>query len=226
MNKSRIIGTLSAVLFTFITVSANASLVGRLPSTPGGTDYQAAYDTVLDITWLTDADLSGDNTWDNQLTWIGILNTANHLGFNDWRLASMSVAAGLPTGTTTSVFNCSTSPSTTELACRDNELGYMFYHNMGGALSDNKTGNQTVNGVLLTDVQSLYWSGTEFDSDFAWSFRFGGGDQSGGGLKGLSGHYGWAVRAGDVSAVPVPAAVWLFGSGLLGLIGAAQRKKA
>ncbi len=29
-----------------------------------------------------------------------------------------------------------------------------------------------------------------------------------------------------VSAVPVPAAVWLFGSGLLGLIGVARRKRA
>jgi hypothetical protein len=28
------------------------------------------------------------------------------------------------------------------------------------------------------------------------------------------------------SAVPVPAAVWLFGSGLLGLVGVARRKKA
>ncbi|MFC1772592.1 VPLPA-CTERM sorting domain-containing protein [Pseudomonadota bacterium] len=30
----------------------------------------------------------------------------------------------------------------------------------------------------------------------------------------------------NVSAVPVPAAVWLFGSGLLGLVGMARRKKA
>jgi hypothetical protein len=30
----------------------------------------------------------------------------------------------------------------------------------------------------------------------------------------------------NVSAVPIPAAVWLFGSGLLGLIGIARRKKA
>ncbi|MFC1773858.1 VPLPA-CTERM sorting domain-containing protein [Pseudomonadota bacterium] len=28
------------------------------------------------------------------------------------------------------------------------------------------------------------------------------------------------------SAVPVPASIWLFGSGLLGLIGIAKRKKA
>ena len=30
---------------------------------------------------------------------------------------------------------------------------------------------------------------------------------------------------GTISAVPVPAAVWLFGSGLLGLVGVARRKK-
>ena len=30
----------------------------------------------------------------------------------------------------------------------------------------------------------------------------------------------------NASAVPVPAAVWLFGSGLLGLVGVARRKKA
>jgi hypothetical protein len=34
----------------------------------------------------------------------------------------------------------------------------------------------------------------------------------------------WKIAA--VPAVPVPAAVWLFGSGLLGLIGVARRKKA
>jgi len=33
-----------------------------------------------------------------------------------------------------------------------------------------------------------------------------------------------AVQSGDVSAVPVPAAVWLFDSGLLGLVGVARRK--
>jgi hypothetical protein len=34
------------------------------------------------------------------------------------------------------------------------------------------------------------------------------------------------VRLSVVSAVPVPSAVWLFGSGLLGLVGMARRKKA
>lgn len=39
----------------------------------------------------------------------------------------------------------------------------------------------------------------------------------------------WAfdvLNVNEVPAVPVPAAVWLFGSGLLGLVGMARRKKA
>ena len=57
MKKSHLLSAVCAVLFSFITVSANATLHGRLPLTPGGTDYQAAYDDVLDITWTTNAAL-------------------------------------------------------------------------------------------------------------------------------------------------------------------------
>ncbi len=35
-----------------------------------------------------------------------------------------------------------------------------------------------------------------------------------------------SAKVGEVQTVPVPAAVWLFGSGLLGLLGMAKRKKA
>lgn len=60
--KSHLWGTVCAVLFAFITVSANAALVSQL----GG---RAAYDDVLDITWITNAGLSGGNNWDNQVAW-------------------------------------------------------------------------------------------------------------------------------------------------------------
>ena len=43
-------------------------------------------------------------------------------------------------------------------------------------------------------------------------------------LDGLYGEWQTTVVFSPVSAVPVPAAVWLFGSGLLGLIGFAKRK--
>jgi hypothetical protein len=214
MKKSQLLSAVSAVLFALLTISANASLVGRLPLTPGGTDYQAAYDDVLEITWLTNAGLSSLGNWDNRVGWADGLDTANYLGVDGWRLASMDVNSD------TAVVDCD---GATELACRDNELGYMYWQNMGGTGSS-KTGDQTVDGVLLTDVQSGYWSGSEFDSSFAWSFGFGSGFQ---GVRDKNVNvYGWAVRSGDVSAVPVPAAVWLFGSGLIGLVGLARRKKA
>jgi hypothetical protein len=71
--------------------------------------------------------------------------------------------------------------------------------------------------ALFPTLESFaYWFGTEFNSDFAWLFDFRDGYQNYfGNFVGL---YSWAVHAGNVSAVPVPAAVWLFGSGLLGLL--------
>jgi hypothetical protein len=38
-------------------------------------------------------------------------------------------------------------------------------------------------------------------------------------------YYGWAVHSGNAGAVPLPAAVWLFGSGLLGLIGVGRKRR-
>ena len=82
MKKSRLLGAVCAAVLIFITMSANAALVGRLPITPGGTDYQAAYDDVLNITWLTNAGLSSLTTWDRQVAWADSLNTSNYLGFS------------------------------------------------------------------------------------------------------------------------------------------------
>lgn len=48
-------------------------------------------------------------------------------------------------------------------------------------------------------------------------------------LNGYSGTFDPAnqlVSINNISAVPVPAAVWLFGSGLIGLVGLSRRKKA
>ena len=91
MKKSHLLSAVCAVLFSLITVSANAALHGRLPLTPGGTDYQAAYDDVLNITWVTNASLSGSHTQNILRYWV---ETLNYLGFDDWRLASMKAPAG------------------------------------------------------------------------------------------------------------------------------------
>ncbi len=53
-----------------------------------------------------------------------------------------------------------------------------------------------------------------------WLRRGGDQTQNNRGLNLLA----LAVHPGDVAAVPVPAAAWLLGSGLLGLIGVARRR--
>ena len=37
-------------------------------------------------------------------------------------------------------------------------------------------------------------------------------------------YYAWAVQSGDVASVSVPAAVWFFGSGLVGLLSFTSKK--
>ena len=61
----------------------------------------------------------------------------------------------------------------------------------------------------------LYCSGTEYSliPGDVWFFRFEIGYQGEGGMDGS--FYAWPVRDGD--AVPIPASVFLLGSGIFGL---------
>lgn len=91
---SRLLGMVCAgfVMILYIS-SAQGALLSRL----GG---QAVYDDASwKITWISDANLAASNTfgtaginangtmnWDTANTWIANMNTANYLGFDDWRL--------------------------------------------------------------------------------------------------------------------------------------------
>ncbi len=50
------------------------------------------------------------------------------------------------------------------------------------------------------------------------------GNLTAGRIEGTFDSAGIVAKLGSVTVVPVPAAVWLFGSGLIGLIGVARRK--
>jgi len=204
--KSRLLGAVCASLFSFVSIPSHAALVDN----GGG----LIYDTVLDITW---AQPDARRSFDDANTWAAGLTLG---GVSGWRLPYISVAAGAGPFTGTPV-NCSTA---SEAACRDNELGYMFYQNLSGTLFSSILTSGDPDLALFPTLQSSnYWSGTEYGSDDAWLFFFSGGVQGRDG-QGLN-RYSWAVHAGNVSAVPVPAAVWLFGSGLIGLLGVAKRRR-
>ena len=82
-------------------------------------------------------------------------------------------------------------------------------------------------GPFINFADSDYWTGADLAPDYSDSvmaFDFYSGVKVTTEKGGPS--YVWAVRDGDVTAVPIPAPIWLFDSGLLGLIGMSTRKKA
>ncbi len=242
MKKQILLTMFSAGLvgLSIITTSADAALIGRLAATPGGTDYQAYYDDVLDITWAADANINGIDSWVNQNAWAAGLDIG---GVTGWRLPTVSPLNGVNfqtsftnDGSTDRGRNVNR-PGTVFGGSTASEMAHLFYNTLGnvsdydvtGVFDDGCAGSCLVNTGPFSNVQSLgddsvYWSGSELSSSNAWNFDIFQGAQSHN-SKSFE-LFAWAVHSGDVSAVPVPAAVWLFGSGLIGLLGVAKRKKS
>jgi Protein of unknown function (DUF1566) len=165
------------------------------------------FDQDLNITWLADANYAQTSGYDldGKMTWSEANNWANNLtygGYSDWRLPTTP-----PEDIVSSGFNKTSS-----------EMGHLFYSELGGAAGSSITTTHNTNFDLFSNIQSdLYWSATSFIGLDAWALNMNDGNQLHG-PKNFESN-AWAVRSGDVSAVPVPAAFWLFCSGLMGLIG-------
>ncbi len=230
------------------TILASAALSLGLLSAPGAhaalvsvLGGQAINDTGLNITWAANANLAATNifglaygvdygtdiwgnqsviyssgamTWGGAMKWIGAMNAANYLGYSDWRLPTTL----LPDAT------CSSGG----MNCTGSEMGHLFYNELGGVAFSSIASTHNANYSLFSNLLSYnYWSSTEYASSvpvYAWGFNFNGGGQ-GAPAKNTQ-IYALAVRSGQVAAVPVPAAGWLLGSGLLGLMGVARRRLA
>jgi len=228
---------LGIVLLAFACSSANAALLSRA----GG---QAYYDTDTDLTWVADATLAytndfgvtgiyGDGTanWNTANEWIGAMNTANYLGYNGWRL---------PTVTDTSSLGCDFGYAGTDCGYNvdlaTGELARMFYSTLGNTgyydTGSTPTGCNGTTPYCLTNTgpfsnlqSSAYWSSTEYapSTSNAWFFDFQNGVQNR--TNKLNGFNAWAVHSGDFAVIPLPPAVWLFGSAL-GVMGWLRRKAA
>jgi len=213
MQKSRLMGACCAVVLSFITLSSHAALVGR-DLDGNETTAEAYYDTDADITLLADANYAGTTmNWTDANNWAAGLDPYGS-GIMDWRL---------PTA-----LNQDDSGPCVGANCTGSEMGNLFYNVLGGVWGNPITTTHNALYSLFSNVQATdYWSATQYDSSNAWWFDFSGGNQ----FYALNTNrfYAWAVHSGDVggalTTVPVPAAAWLFGSGLLGLIGVARRNR-
>jgi hypothetical protein len=220
-QQRKLIAAMSLCTGILVAISgaAQASLIDR----GGG----LIYDTDLNITWLADANYAGTTmTWANAMTWAANLSyydSVRNVTYDDWRL---------PT-TLQPDPNCGSQSSGDSYGynCTGSELGHLFYSELGGVAGQYIVTTHDADYNLFTNVQSnVYWSATEYapDTSIAWNFNTTNGYQLA--YYKTYSFYAWAVRPGDVAAaastVPVPAAAWLFGSGLLGLIGVARRKAA
>jgi hypothetical protein len=92
-------------------------------------------------------------------------------------------------------------------------------------------GTFTVGGGLLSGSFSnleVFGYGNDTTFDFEGDLVFDSGSLMGGfdsgRIEGTINGNAVIAKLGAVTVVPVPAAVWLFGSGLIGLVGVARRK--
>jgi hypothetical protein len=218
MNRQvkKIIGGV-ALTFGLASVS-QAALVQRL----GGLAY---YDDVLDVTWLADGDASGGQiTLAAAQSWASGLNVG---GVTGWRLPEILPINGSTYNITSPYGVDGTFDNGYNITSVNSELAHLFYVTLGNSgLFDTAGSLNSVYGLdnagPFTGLQeAAYWSGTQYSGD-VWAFDNSSGRQFTG--LGTNQYYAIALIDGDV-VVPVPAAVWLFGSGLLGLVSVARRIK-
>lgn len=245
--------TLVGVSLLAVAQTTNAALHARdLDGNPE--TIEAVYDDVLDVTWLANANLAetetfgvsgydsdGSMSWDQAQQWLAGMNEANYLGFDDWRMPGLIDIGDDGCNESNSGTDCGWNVLTYDPLTDTtySEIGFLFYENFQAQGSRQPDGTLTPvdqrgitnaadpNGYLnmfTGIVDWIYWFGVEYgpNPNEAWRFgmQYGHQEQIDKGFY-LS---VWAVRDGDVSEVPVPAAAWLFGSALITL-GALRRKR-
>ena len=189
--------------------ASNANLVSQIIAANGGVIHDTPNDYDNGTYTLTTADF---NTSTGTMTWWGAQAWANNLslgGYTDWTLPTTADAAN---------------PNNVGYNMTTSQLGDLFYNQLGGVAGSSITTTHNANYNLFSNVQSyVYWSSSDYAPYpvSAWYFDTYDGSQYPN-YKDVQ-FSAWAVRPGDVAAVPVPGAFWLFGSAMVGLMGLKRR---
>ena len=205
---------LAGLLFTGLT---NAALTPVLPSSNGEPDLAESggiLDNLFGLDNLSRIDDDLDKYWNNngtiQVETLGRWGAAGQLfGYIDTNNSFTSLFT---------VDKSNRKPSAQFLA---GESGSVFRFGMDPSRAGLWSSNPADNSDLLDHM--VTWQINAVDSTtgnagyvIAWEGVLGGGDQDYNDLV--------LMVIGDISAVPVPAALWLFGSGILGLAAVARRQ--
>lgn len=251
--------TVSGIVLGATLIASFPSAQASLIDVGGG----LIYDDALHITWLKNANLAatrtfgvsgitadGRMTWNTALSWINAMNAANYLGYNTWRLPTLSPIDGSNTfnyppihdGSHDRGYNISEA-GTLYAGSTAHEMAHLFYDTLGNdALCAPSTESTdagchkratpdyygpwglTNRGPFTGLVNYRYWYKLEsgINTARAFDFNFNDGQTGTGAKTGL--FQAWAVLPGQAAVVPVPAAGWLFGSGILGLVAVGRRR--
>jgi len=163
----------------------------------------------------------GRTTWFGAQAFTSYLSSINYAGSNQWSLPNEGANPQFGDNQSGGQFG----------QLYYNEFNALAYPGTNGSdygiLQDGSLETSGNAGPFVNARTSVYWSSSEYAPypDDAWNFDTSNGLQSPFLVK-ASQNYAWAVSPGQVSTVPVPGAVWLFGTGLLGLLGLKRRGDA
>lgn len=233
MKKENLLVSVALGISLFSASNANAVLVQTL-------NGQGVYDTDLNITWLRDANLAISNSfgvsgiimadgrmnWYTAQSWITAMNNATYLGFNDWRLPTMTDIGGAGCQWAFSGTDCGYNVNTAT-----GEIAHLWYDELGNTGYLDTAGHSQSGWNLqsigsFTNFQSYYWYGTGYapPTGSAWGFATYHGYQFADDKNGNMNV--WSVRPGGqpVAAVPEPDTYAMLLAGL-GVMGYMARRK-